>query len=455
VTASSAEEWRHHATEDGSHLNEKATKIRTASALKKQNSKGLSQKQQGPAYTEPLKRSPSESILELRSILPPEVSEHASPFDAILAGEYHEETKEAFKEKPWKRHQDHLRFITCWLFKTPLGHNLPLLVRQELAKVIRMARSYSPAGSLLSVEVDRHHHTKAEKPAMVSMIFEGSVKQISKATNDSRLIEVGGAFNELLALGDEFREDTVGVIGGPRGADLVQIPTEDYERLVKPYRRLALMNCIDALTRCALFSGIPNARLGRMALSLEPVTFKHKQVALKQGQACACLFVVSKGSFVCGRSVEKRQKNTWPVHKTLHASRSYTTRAQPCITTSREARGGFFAEEGIPSVYFVKRRGAQRHSSTAEVEKSRAFCSVVSEGASEVIPIREKDLQLLIPPDREFIVQHLKANVARRPPDSLLRKRSQIRKLMQSVKHSIIRRDPPRGAGGKRLILRG
>ena len=79
VTASSAEEWRHHATEDGSHLNEKATKIRTASALKKQNSKGLSQKQQGPACTEPLKRSPSESILELRSILPPVVSEQSLP----------------------------------------------------------------------------------------------------------------------------------------------------------------------------------------------------------------------------------------------------------------------------------------------------------------------------------------------------------------------------------------
>ena len=469
ATASSAEEWRH-TVEDGSHLDLLAKKWRVIRPSKYQG--------KDPHGAETQKKSLEETILELRNSLPSALQEHASPRDAILSGEYHQETKRAFEEKPWKRNAEQLRFISLWLFKTSIGKDLPYLVRQEVSTVIRMARAYIPANNLLAVEVDRHHHIRASKPSVVNLVFEGTVKQTSKATGDSRILSVGESFGELLCLGDEFLEDTIGVLSGSRGAELVQVPTEDYERLIKPYRRRFLLDNVAALRRCALFEGIPDTRLGRMALGLIPRTFVHKEIAIKQGDICTCVYVVSKGSFVCGRAVSKTQKNSWPVGRSsAMPSRVRVTRSSPCVTTARHGRGGFFCEEGLTLVTKAEKKGyvpksdvrtaievdrgarcattntelnagadvAQRAQEQTEI-RAAAFCSIVSEGHSEVLPLVDNDLRLLLPEDRATIISRLKQSIQERPPDDLLRQREQVRHLMQNLKHSILRREEKKPA---------
>ena len=95
-----------------------------------------------------------ESIFELRSRLPQEVLNYSSPFNEILEGQHKEETKHAFYEKPRKRNETDLRYITLWLLNTDMTKDLPLLVRMKLARIVQMSK-YFPANMLLATEVNR------------------------------------------------------------------------------------------------------------------------------------------------------------------------------------------------------------------------------------------------------------------------------------------------------------
>ena len=154
VASPSRDEWRFDAVEDGDHLSKKAHLWKTASAGKAMTRKLLSIDIWKPASsaeslavgrtkerqlvlgsckmflplvtslalirlktnlksvrresTSPLE----ESIMALRRKLPAEVLNHASPFTEILRGEHYEETKHAFYEKPRKRNDTDLRYIT-------------------------------------------------------------------------------------------------------------------------------------------------------------------------------------------------------------------------------------------------------------------------------------------------------------------------------------------------------
>ena len=69
-----------------------------------------------------------------------------------------------------------------------------------------------------------------------------------------------------------------------------------------------------------------------------------------------------------------------------------------------------------------------------------AWASVASEGASEVICLNAEDFKLLLPDDRFKAFEILRHRISNRPLDHALRKRVEVRKLIQNIKHSILRR---------------
>ena len=528
VASPSAEEWRFDAVEDGDHLSKKAHLWKTASAGKVVTKKLLSIDKWKPASTfdslgvrrhnekpkssrglnglstrsmrstsipqvnsKSAQRKPvsslEESILALRRKLPTEVLHHSSPFAEILRGEHYEETKHAFYEKPRKRNETDIRYITLWLLNTPMTKDLPLLIRVKLAKIIQMSK-YFPASMVLATETNRYtileSHKTPTPPAMVSIVFHGSVKQKSKATGDERVLGVHSSFCELQALGQEYAEDTAGIFAGQRGVDLAQIPLKDYQLLVRPYRLRQLNSKVEALQRSPLFAGVSKGRLGRMALGAKTILFRHREIAVTQGQKLDHVYIVSKGSFVSGRTVSLKQRNIWPEKIKGNGSKARkngivkyvrVSKSAPCVTVARHGLGEFFGEEGNTSLsnkrVFVnlllqnddriddkgrdKNDGGTYLKSPEQVHLEKwidgfieskngnttgAWASVASEGASEVICLSAEDLKLLLPDDRFKAFEILRHRIANRPLDAALRKRAEVRKLIQNIKHSILRR---------------
>ena len=532
VASPSRDEWRFDAVEDGDHLSKKAHLWKTASAGKAMTRKLLSidiwkpassaeslavgrtkgkatgarELQNVPSTRNKLSTNTSqnksksvrrestspleESIMALRRKLPAEVLNHASPFTEILRGEHYEETKHAFYEKPRKRNDTDLRYITLWLLNTPMTKDLPLLIRVKLAKVIQMSK-YFPASMVLATETNRHTILESGEiptpPPMISIVFHGNVKQKSKATGDERILGIHSSFCELQALGDEYAEDTAGIFAGQRGVDLAQIPLKDYKLLVRPYRLRELNTKVEALRRSPLFAGLSKGRLGRIALGAKTILFRHREMAMTQGQKLDHVYIVSKGSFVSGRTVSLKQRNIWPEKKKGNEGQILkndivkyvrVSKSQPCVTVARHGLGEFFGEEGNISLSNKKvlvnlllqnlnggdRTGDQERDKgggggylkspeQVSLEKwvdafiqskngntTGAWASVASEGASEVICLNAEDFKLLLPDDRFKAFEILRHRISNRPLDHALRKRAEVRKLIQNIKHSILRR---------------
>ena len=438
-----------------------------------------------------------ESIFELRSRLPQEVLNYSSPFNEILEGQHKEEIKHAFYEKPRKRNETDLRYITLWLLNTDMTKDLPLLVRMKLARIVQMSK-YFPANMLLATEVNRQRIIESGElpspPTMVSVVFDGQIKQKSKATLDERVLDVHSSFGELQALGNDYSEDTVGIFAGARGVDLVQIPLKDYKLLIAPYRLRILNSKVEALQRSPLFKHLSKGQLGRMALGAKTMLFKHRQVAIRQNEEINCMYIVSKGSFVSGRTVSMKQKNIWPEHSNKKGERNNinntsrqivkhirVAKSAPCVTVNRHGLGSFFGEEGNTSLFDKKllvtllllnqqnnskEDGANNGDNADNTkskpsflkspeqiklekwvdtynkrkQKNKAWASVVSEGASEVVCLNAADFKLLLPKDRFEAFELIRKAISIRPNDASLRKKAQVRKLMQNVKHSILRR---------------
>ena len=156
-------------------------------------------------------------------------------------------------------------------------------------------------------------------------------------------------------------------------------------------------------------------------------------------------------------------------------------KSAPCVTVNRHGLGSFFGEEGNTSLFDKKllvtllllnqqnnskEDGANNGDNADNTkskpsflkspeqiklekwvdtynkrkQKNKAWASVVSEGASEVVCLNAADFKLLLPKDSFEAFELIRKAISIRPNDASLRKKAQVRKLMQNVKHSILRR---------------